>query len=81
MQASETLGARPAPLSPEPLHRLSRRIGETPSVFELTGLSRSVIYDLIKKGEFPPGIKVGRSRVWPASQIAEWQRKMMEAQA
>ena len=65
---------------PEPLHRMSRRIGETPSVPELTGLSKTVIYDMIKKGEFPPGIKVGRTRVWPASQIAEWQQRMMEEQ-
>ncbi len=78
---TDTSGTPLAPLSPEPLHRLSRRIGETPSVSELTGMGRSAIYDMIQKGEFPPGIKIGRTRVWPASQIAEWQRKMMEEQA
>ncbi len=65
---------------PEPLHRMSRRIGNTPSVPELTGVSKSVIYAMIKEGKFPPGIKVGRTRVWPASQIAEWQQRMMEEQ-
>ena len=40
------------------------------AVEELTGLSRSTIYDLMAKGVFPRPVKLTRKAVaWPESQI------------
>lgn len=44
-----------------------------PAVQEITGLSRSTIYDLMSRGEFPRPIKLtGKAVGWPESTIAEW---------
>jgi prophage regulatory protein len=44
-----------------------------PAVEQLTGLSRSTIYDLMTKGEFPRSVRLtGRAVAWPESAIAEW---------
>lgn len=44
-----------------------------PSVIERTGLSRSVIYALIQKAEFPAQIKLSeRTSVWSSSAINNW---------
>jgi predicted DNA-binding transcriptional regulator AlpA len=50
-----------------------------------TGLSRSVIEDLITKGQFPPGIKLNPLskhsgvRGWLESTIRAWQEERMRA--
>ncbi|MEL7104787.1 MAG: AlpA family transcriptional regulator [Pseudomonadota bacterium] len=39
----------------------------------LTGFSRSAIYDLMSKGEFPRPVRIGKRAVaWPESKIIEW---------
>lgn len=39
------------------------------------GLSRSAIYDLVKAGQFPPPVKLGRqASAWPESEVSAWQR-------
>lgn len=44
-----------------------------PAVQELTGLSRSTIYDLMAKGAFPRPVQLTAKAVaWPESQIVEW---------
>lgn len=44
-----------------------------PAVQEITGLSRSAIYDLMARGEFPRPIKLTAKAVaWPESAIAAW---------
>ena len=44
-----------------------------PAVEQLTGLSRSTIYDLMAKGEFPRPVRLTTKAVaWPESAIAEW---------
>lgn len=44
-----------------------------PAVLEITGLSTTTIYDLMKLGKFPRPIKLtGRAVAWPESKIAEW---------
>lgn len=44
-----------------------------PSVLQRTGLSRSTLYDLIKKGRFPKPFKITeRSSGWRSSDIEEW---------
>lgn len=44
-------------------------------VIARTGLSRSAVYDLAQRGEFPPQIKLskgGRAVAWSASEVAAW---------
>jgi prophage regulatory protein len=42
-------------------------------VEQLTGLSRSTIYDLMAKGQFPRPVRLTAKAVaWPESAIAEW---------
>lgn len=43
------------------------------AVEELTGLSRSTIYDLMAKGQFPRPVRLTEKAVaWPESAIADW---------
>jgi prophage regulatory protein len=47
-------------------------------VLKATGLSHSVLYVLIARGEFPRPIKLGQRAVaWSASEIAKWQQARM----
>jgi len=49
------------------------RIIRLPEVTNLTGISRSNIYDHIKKGKFPKQINLGaRSVGWVESEVQEW---------
>lgn len=42
-------------------------------VQEITGLSRSSIYKLVKEGDFPRPIKLtGRAVAWPEKAVADW---------
>jgi prophage regulatory protein len=44
-----------------------------PEVEARTGLSRSTLYDWMKRGEFPQPVKLGARLVaWRESDIAEW---------
>ena len=44
-----------------------------PDVEARTGLSRSTIYDWMKRGEFPQPVKLGARLVaWRKSDIADW---------
>lgn len=50
-----------------------------PAVKARTGLSRSIIYQKIKQGEFPAPIKLGpRVSAWVESEIDGWGTKMVE---
>lgn len=49
------------------------RILRRTEVEALTGLSRSTIYDWMKKGTFPKPVALGARMVgWRTSSIAEW---------
>ena len=51
------------------MQRLLRRV----EVERLTALSRSTIYLLMSRGEFPPGVLVSkRARRWPADDVQRW---------
>ncbi len=44
-----------------------------PAVLQRTGLSRSVLYAAVKRGKFPPPVKLSeRCAAWPASEVAQW---------
>jgi len=43
------------------------------AVEEITGLSRSTIYDLMGKGQFPRPVKLtGKAVAWPESAVSAW---------
>ncbi len=51
------------------------------AVEEITGLSRSTIYEMMGRGEFPRPIRVGRRAVaWPESTVLAWLAKRPTAQ-
>ena len=51
-----------------PEHHLRR-----PAVEAATGLSRSSIYDMMDKDEFPRPVRIGKRAVaWPQSAIEAW---------
>ena len=58
----------------ETMHRLlAEKHLRRPAVQDLTGLSRSTIYDLMAKGTFPRPVRLTAKAVaWPESAIAEW---------
>ena len=50
-----------------------------PEVEALTGLSRSTIYELMDRGEFPRPVLIGRRAVaWRESDLAKWQAARAE---
>ena len=61
--------------SPEIIYRMTKSYGSNPTLPELTGWCKSKLYAEIKKGNFPQGIKVGQSRGWPGSVLAQWQKE------
>lgn len=49
------------------------RLLRLPEVKALTGLkSNTTVYDMIRRGEFPKPIKVGRMSYWPAEAVHRW---------
>jgi len=53
--------------------KLSNKLLRRPEVQARTGLSRSTIYDWMKRGEFPQPVKLGTRLVaWRESDITGW---------
>ena len=51
----------------------SRLLLRLPEVIQMTGLSRSTIYDAVKTGNFPAPIKLARrSSAWVHSEILDY---------
>lgn len=59
----------------------SPRILRLPDVLELTGLGRSLVYALMREGDFPKSIKLSARAVgWPEVEILGWiEQKKNEA--
>ena len=52
-----------------------------PAVEDATGLSRSTIYEMMDRGDFPRPIRVGRRAVaWPESVVLAWLAERSKAQ-
>ena len=59
---------------------LIRTICRLPEVMARTGLSRSTIYDLIHKGQFPSQINLGPRAVgWVENEIVDWIEARIDA--
>lgn len=51
----------------------SEQLLRRPAVEEMTGLSRSSIYEMMPRDAFPKAIKIGRRAVaWKKSEIDHW---------
>lgn len=46
-------------------------------VLSRTGLGKSNLFEKIRKGEFPPPVKVGASSRWVESEVTEWQKAII----
>ena len=74
---------------PEPQVHIERRAtSQTPEVrfmrlkdvLETCGLSKSSIYDAIKKGEFPKPVRLyGRTSAWIKSEVLQWAQSRINA--
>lgn len=52
---------------------MAERHYRRPAVEEITGLSRTTIYAMMSRGEFPRPVRLTRKAVaWPESKITEW---------
>lgn len=50
-------------------HKMLRR----PAVEDAVGLSRSTIYEMMNRGEFPRPVRIGRRAVaWREADVGEW---------
>ncbi len=69
----QSLAASPNLNADDPILRL-------PDVEIQTGLKKSTIYALVKKGEFPPPINLGRrASGWLLSEINQWKQQRIAA--
>lgn len=56
------------------------RLIKRPEVQRLTGLSRTGIYDRVRRGEFPAPVSLGGSAVaWVESEVSAWIQTRIEA--
>jgi len=59
---------------------MDNRIMKRPAVEDVTGLSRSSIYEKMKTGTFPKNIKLSeRSVGWLAHEVQEWLKNRVSA--
>jgi len=58
---------------------MDNKILRLPAVKSMTGLSRSLIYDMVAKGNFPIPISLGARAVgWLESEISAWIEKKVQ---
>ncbi|MBS0442825.1 MAG: AlpA family phage regulatory protein [Proteobacteria bacterium] len=50
----------------------AERLLRLPEVKHLTGLGKSAVYDQMSEGRFPRCVKIGRTSVWPSSEVNAW---------
>ncbi len=62
-------------MSQKQFWRLQRVLAET-------GLCRSVVYELMAKGEFPKSFKItGRAAAWASDEVEAWKASRLAARA
>ncbi len=55
------------------------RVLRLPQVLAVTGLGRSMIYQMEAEGRFPPRVRIGARAVgWVESEVQEWPRRRIE---
>ncbi len=59
---------------------MSNKIIRLPQVIQETGLSRSTIYSLMSKGDFPQSISLGERAVgWLQEEVEQWREQRIYA--
>ncbi|CNK41083.1 MULTISPECIES: AlpA family transcriptional regulator [Enterobacteriaceae] len=61
------------------LHLLEDQFVDMTFITRLTGLTDKWFYKLIKDGEFPKPIKLGRSSRWLQSEVERWLQARIDA--
>lgn len=51
---------------------LNERFLSSKEIGLIFGISKSGVFNMLKRGEFPEGIKVGRNRRWTLSEVQAW---------
>jgi len=59
-------------------HIPGERLLRLPQVLETIGLGKTLLYELMKTGEFPQPRKVRHLSLWPESEIQQWVRTVAE---
>jgi prophage regulatory protein len=52
------------------------RLVRLPEVMKRVGLSKTKVYGLMKRGDFPNPIKIGRNSVWKTSELINWMQTL-----
>jgi prophage regulatory protein len=79
MKSHETMPERIGHLQSQLPGAVEERLLRLPAVLHITGLSRSTLYRLVRSGEFPAPMKVGRRCVlWPQSAVRDWIRALVQ---
>lgn len=47
---------------------------------EFFSVSKSTVYQLTRRSDFPQGVRFGETRRWPLSQVSTWLEKNMQQQ-
>ena len=80
LSAAQNTPPSSAPVMPPVYPR--DRFMRLPEVIHTTGLSRSTLYDLISRQQFPAQISLGGKNVaWLASEIEGWMNNRIAARA
>lgn len=62
---------------------MNNKLTELINVQEISrayGITKSGIFNLIKQGKFPAGVKIGGSRRWNPAEVENWVKKQYETQ-
>ncbi|MDP2780954.1 AlpA family transcriptional regulator [Devosia sp.] len=59
-------------MTSQAIYEKTDRLLRLPEVEHIAGLRKTTLYQLIKEGGFPPGFRVGRSRLWRWSVVQQW---------
>ena len=60
----------------------SVRLLRLPAVMEMTGISQTSVYRLVRENKFPQPVRVAvpKMTVWPSDQIEEWVQNQLDNQ-
>ena len=51
---------------------LNERFLSSKEIGLIFGISKSGVFNMLKRGEFPVGVRVGRNRRWTLSEVQAW---------
>lgn len=61
----------PAPVAAAP-EAAAEQLLRLPAVLATVGLGRTAWLDLVKSGQAPASVKIGRATCWPATEVQAW---------